>query len=307
MSVVKKKGLQSGVRKKILLLGGSSYIGRHLLARLSPQKVIATYYKTPIDNGIYFDSVSMSLSEVIEDPQEISHAVILLGESNPETCAADIARSKALNVESIKRIIDYLKEWQIKPIFTSSEFVFDGKKGNYIESDPINPILIYGKQKVEIERYLQKVCDDYAILRLSKVFGSQLGDGTIFANWLTAIEKNHTIKCSQDQIFSPVYIDDVVEGIVRVFENNCKGIFHLSGRKSFARIELLEMLLTYINKYSSANIKVMPCSIHDFELREKRPLNISMIPDKLIKSTGMKLSDVEYICEKIVRRKFQRL
>jgi len=167
--------------------------------------------------------------------------------------------------------------------------------------------LIYGKQKVEIEKYLQDTGDDYIIVRLAKVFGSQVGDGTIFTDWLDVIDQTDTVKCAADQIFSPVYINDVVEAITWLTENGCKGIFHVCSHKPFARIELLKMLLTYVNKYISKNIKVIPCSIHDFEVKEKRPLNISMVPDKLIKATKIQLSDVEDICKIIVKNKFEKV
>ena len=292
--------------KKILILGGSSYAGRHLFARLGPKRAIATYYTTPIENGIYFDSVSMNLSELIDQPNLISCAIILLGDTNPESCVLDIKRSNAINIESIKRIVDYLKKRQIKPIFISSEFVFDGKKGNYREEDAVNPILVYGKQKVEIEKYLQDTCQDYIIIRLAKVFGSEEADKTIFTSWLESIGKVDSIRCANDQIFSPIYIEDVIESIIRLIENDGNGVFHVSGPKPFVRIELLQMLLGFVRKYSKLNLKIIPCSINDFNLKERRPLNVSMIPDKLVKFTEIKLKDAESVCRGIVKNKFKK-
>ncbi|MBI5124465.1 MAG: sugar nucleotide-binding protein, partial [Candidatus Omnitrophica bacterium] len=228
--------------KKILILGGSSYVGTHLLARLGSKGAIATYYKNPIDEGVYFDALTMDLRKIIQEPGALSCALILLGDTDPESCAKDPKRSYALNVDSIKRIIDYLKRNQIKPIFASSEFIFDGKKGGYVEDDEPNPILTYGKQKVEVERYLQKTCNDHIILRFAKIYGSQPDDGTLFTNWISEINKADTIRCASDQIFSSIYIDDLVESIMRIIEGDHTGIFHVAGNKAYARIELLQML-----------------------------------------------------------------
>lgn len=292
--------------RKILLLGGSSYVGKRLFARLGTRRAIATYYKTPIENGVYFDSVSMDLSEVLERPGTISHAVILLGDTNPETCAKDIKKSYFLNVKSIKRIIDYLKGQQIKPVFISSDCVFDGAKGNYIEEDVANPILTYGKQKLEVEKYLQKTCRHYVIARLSKVFGSELDDNTLFTEWLDAIVRRRTIRCAVDQVFSPIYVEDVVGSITRLIQNDCSGIFHVAGSAAFTRMELLKMLLSHVSRYSSLSAKIVACSIHDFKLREKRPLNISMVPKKLINATGIEMSDIASICSDLVKRNFKK-
>lgn len=297
--------LQLKGNRKILIIGGSSYIGRHLFAQLGHSKAIATYCRNPMDSGIYFDSLSMSLKEIIKCPQEIACAVILIGDTNPDSCARDISKSRVLNVASIKSILESLKYWRIKPIFTSTEFVFDGLKGNYVESDPTNPILTYGLQKVEIENYLQDNFSEFVILRLAKVYGSESNDGTLFTNWLKSIEKTCTIHCAYDQVFSPLYINDLVNGIIKVINQDCNGIFHISGKKAFARIELLEMFLRQIKKYSALNIKINPQSIHDFPLCEKRPLNVSLNTDKLIKAIKLEISDTDQICKEIVDRAFK--
>lgn len=291
--------------KKILILGGSSFVGRNLFRRLGSNKAIATYCRNSLSGGVYFDSVSMELTDIIKDPQDISYAVILLGDTNPETCVEDIAKSQLVNVDSIKSLLDDLKKWHIKPIFTSSEFVFDGAKGNYIETDPVNPILVYGRQKVEIEKHLTDNFDEFAILRLAKVFGSGLNDGTIFSKWIKTIKSNPVINCAADQIFSPVYIDDVVSGIIAVINGRLNGIFHLAGKVAYARIDLLKMLISYSRPYLPHEVTIVPRSIYDFNLREKRPLNVSMRSDKIVKAAGLEISDTEQICQRIVRRAFK--
>lgn len=292
--------------KKILILGGSGYVGRHLFKRLGAQRAVATYHNKFLEGGVRFDSLTMELSQIVTDPSAISHAVILLGDIYPHSCAADPQKSNKLNIESIQRIIDDLTKWNIKPIFASSEYLFDGAKGYYREDDPPSPILLYGKQKLAIENYLQaRAGDNHVVLRVSKVVGSELDDRTLFSNWLDAIGKTYTIKCAQEQVFSPIYVHDVVEGILRVIEQDCRGLFHLTGPQAFYRLDLLKMLLECVGKYSPVNIKIVPCSIQDFTLLEKHPVNVSMVPDKLVRVTGLKLTDMKTVCEKIVRSKYE--
>ena len=287
-------------RNKVLILDSSSYIGGHIFKALGPGRATATYYQSPVENATYFDCLSMDLSDVIQEPEEFSHAVVLIAIPSPDVCAADIKKSYALNVASIKRIIDYLNRWQIKPVFTSTESVFDGIKGNYDESDPTNPILTYGKQKVEVEDYLQKNCRHYTIARLAKVVGSQRGDGTLFPAWLDELERGEAILCAQDQVFSPIHVEDVVKGLIRLIDMDCEGVYHLANPKAYSRLQLLRILLSQVEKYLPSPVEVVPCSIHDFDLLEKRPLNVSMNPDKLIKSTGIKVRSVEDMVDNIV-------
>ena len=61
--------------------------------------------------------------------------------------------------------------------FFHSKFIFDGKKGNYKESDYSNPINEYGKQKLEIEKFIEKIKQAELKLNVLLLFGNN--EGTI--------------------------------------------------------------------------------------------------------------------------------
>jgi dTDP-4-dehydrorhamnose reductase len=208
-------------------------------------------------------------------------------------------------VESTKKIVDALRARDIFIHFMSSHFIFDGTKGNYTEEDKPTPILLYGKQKVEIERYLQETCDRYVILRLSKAVGDEPRDGTLFPNWIDGIiAGQRTIRCAADQIFSPIFTGDVCRGILAAMENDCRGIYNLSGFRAYSRMQLLELLLSQLEAYTSKPVNVVPCSINDFPLLEKRPLDVSMPPRKLVGATHLQIGSMEDVCLRTVERYF---
>ena len=292
--------------KKVLILGGSSYVGRHLIAKINPNNVLFTYNKTTISGGVRFDSTVMDLEEVV-DLNEVNSAVILLGDTNPETCIEDVEKSENLNVRSIKRIINALSTYNIKVIFASSEFVYDGGTGNYIESDKTKPILLYGKQKLEIEHYIRKNISTHTILRFAKIYGSELDDKTLFTSWLKLVELENNIVCADDQYFSPVHIDNVVDTILFAISNEMRGIFNLAGPVRKSRMELLLILIREINKIEDCNENVLPCSIDDFDLNEKRPKDVSMNPSKLVSATGVKLVYPDEVCAEIANKFYQNM
>ena len=74
--------------------------------------------------------------------------------------------------------------------------------------------MTYGKQKIEIEQYLKSKSEKFTILRFSNIVGDQLGDGTLFTNWIADIRQGKNIKCASDQRFSSVFIGDVIEAIL---------------------------------------------------------------------------------------------
>ena len=66
------------------------------------------------------------------------------------------------------------------------------------------------------------------------------------------------------------------------------------------------ILLDEAQKIKGHNVSVVPCSIDDFELNEKRPKDVSMNPSKLIAATGIKLVSPEESCRNIVKRYYSQ-
>lgn len=285
--------------KKTLVLGASSFVGGHLLARLDRARTIATYNRRPIPNAVHFDSVEMPLSSVVPNPKALDYAVLLLGDTQPDSCVADRNRSQAVNVDSLKKVVDTLTGWGVPIVFTSSEFVFDGRKGEYVESDPPSPILLYGRQKLEMERYIASMSTEFVILRLAKVYGETRGDGTLFTAWLPVLLQGKTIRAAQDQRFSPIFVGDVVGAILAVMEKKARGLYHAAGPMGASRFDFLRMLRSEVVKQSDARAEIAPCSIHDFDLPERRPENVTMHPDKLVAATGLILRQPLETCRRL--------
>ena len=95
-------------KNKILIIGASSYIGKRLVRSLDKERIIATYNHNAIKNGIYFNVEKMDLSDIPINIHEISHAIILFGDTNPETCYRNRQYSNTINVIKTKILIFYV-------------------------------------------------------------------------------------------------------------------------------------------------------------------------------------------------------
>ena len=292
--------MQPAHGKKILILGASGFIGRALSERLGNEQCMCTYNSgKKLVNGIHFNILADSIANI--DTSAVSHAVVLFGVTNPDHCASNRELSDAVNICGVKRVLDELGERQIPFIFTSSEVVFDGLKGDYVEGDQPNPILSYGIQKRIVEEYIAEKWPLATSIRIAKVYGTRPGDKSLLDGWFQQALLGGEIRCAADFISSAVHIDDVVNSILTICSNRLYGTYHVGGPRGISRYDLFLSLLDAIQKkHRVPSTRVVPCSIDDFVTVEKRPKNVSFVTKKLVRDTGIVLRPFEDGCQEYV-------
>ncbi|HLA36177.1 MAG TPA: sugar nucleotide-binding protein [Rhodocyclaceae bacterium] len=285
---------------KLLILGASSSIGRRLYRTLGPEHAIGTFNRHPIPGGRFFDMTAMALGDIVR-PGEADYAAILSADPDPDSCIGHPELSHRLNVSAMQSVLAECWRLNITPIFASTEFVFDGVKGNYGETDIAAPILLYGKQKKIIEDFLIESENPFACCRLAKVYGDQIGDGTLFSRWIAQLSSDvPVVRCASDQAFSPVFVGDVVAAIVAIARNSLTGLYHLSGNRRYRRDELLEMTIAAMSRRRRIGTHIERCSIDDFGLPENRPKDVSLCADKLASAIDIRYTRVEDCLESML-------
>jgi dTDP-4-dehydrorhamnose reductase len=294
--------------ERILVVGGGSFIGQHMIATIGSECCVGTWHSKPMSGGLRFDALKDDLVEAVPDLTSFAHAMVLYGNTDLDDCARNYDRAWKLNVESTRRVIDRLIQANVPFTFTSSESVFDGNSGPYEETSAANPIMAYGRQKLEVETYLRDRYPDgsWTILRLGKVFGSTPENEKLFTGWLDAINSGRKIRVAIDQIFSPIFVDDVVKACIAVVQKKLRGLYHLCGMRAYSRLDLLNMLIQEVERYRPVTNEIDPCSIDDFNLFDARPKNTVMIPDKFIAASGLAITSTEVVCRRIVDAYFDK-
>lgn len=292
-------------RARFLIVGASGFVGSQLYAALGRERSIATYNRTPIPGGVHFDAATMRLPDtVLRGEHGVTHAFLLHGMSDIDECARHPELAYKINVDSQKGMIDDLLAAGIVPVFASSDAVFDGTRGMRTEEDTVNPVLTYGRHKVQVEQYLEERSCPWLAVRLAKVVGSAPGSVNLLSDWMTQLETGPAIRCAYDQVFSPVDVDDVVRALIRLTEENFTGIFHVCGPQPVSRLDLLRMLVDEVRTYRNVSVHIMPCSIRDFEFAEPRPLNTSMSPRKLYAALGGGFGELRGVCAKAAASRY---
>lgn len=284
---------------RVLVLGASGLVGRALMQRL-PGDAVGTYASRPFPGGVRFDALSDRLDGVLALDQ-FTHAVVLSGLVNAAACATDPVASRRLNVTAIGAILEALGKAGVVAVYTSSEVVFDGQRGAYRESDDANPLFLYAKQKLEVERLLAAAGADHVVARLGRVYGSDPGDGTLFTELLAHVRANATIRCAVDQRFSPLHANEAADAIALLVEHGHLGLFHVAGPRAVTRRGALELVLDEFRRHGGVFDGVIEdMNVDDLPTTEPRPRDVSLDIAKVVSATGLRLRDPADWCREIV-------
>ena len=259
-----------------LLIGATSYIGKNFVKKSK----ITNFEKTStkkINNYIRFDLTKDKIENIFQK-KTIENVVIFSAISNPDECEKNKKISNLVNVKSTIKIIKYLIKKKKYFIFFSTEYVYDGYKGNYSEKSKIGNNLLYAKQKIKVEEYLKRSnYKKFAIIRIAKTYGDKKNDNTIFTNFLKQSLKKRIIKVAKDQYFSALYVDDLVK-ILDIFINQkITGLFNISGDEKISRLEYLKKL----KKKFNLEIEIIPTKFQFLSLNRNIPLNVTMNNNKI--------------------------
>lgn len=269
----------------ILIIGASGFIGKNLKVYFEDMdcNVIGTSLNnSPVNDLIYYDSLNRSLSEVAE-LSHIDYAIICSAVSNINACKINEDSAYATNVVGNIKIIEECFNNNVIPVFLSTDNVFSGERGKYIESDATDPVNTYGSHKKIIEDYLLTSGKNYVIARLSKVYSIDPKHGTFLTSLISDLMSNRTIYCATDQKFCPIYIDDLIGVLYLALLKNLRGLFNIASTECFSRYEFALLAKESLKLQAGT---IIPCLISDIESQDTLPRDISMSNSKIIKATG---------------------
>ena len=263
---------------KVLVTGVKGQLGHDVIKELEKRG------HQPI--GVDREEMDLMDNEVIRTfimglkPEAIIHCAAYTSVDKAEE---DVETCYRINAESVKVIAECVKELDVKLIYISTDYVFDGtKEGEYVETDLPNPINVYGASKLKGEQYVQSLLEKYYIVRISWVFGV---NGNNFIKTMRRLgEQLNQLNIIDDQVGSPTYTADLAPLLVEMIETDKYGIYHATNEGFCSWYEFA----TEIFKQSHIEVKTNPITTDQYPTAAKRPMNSRMSKAKL-KANGFEL------------------
>ncbi len=182
----------------------------------------------------------------------------------------------------------------------STDYVFDGTKTNaYVETDPTNPLGVYGATKLGGEQAIQAVGGDHLIFRTTWVYGMR-GKNFLLTILRLAAEKPE-LKIVADQIGAPTWSRSIAEATAQVVcqwpQQPANGLYHLSAAGVTSWHGFAHKIVDFSRQLDLDRVltvdKILPIPATDYPTPAARPANSQLDSTKLWQTFGVQLNDWE--------------
>jgi len=262
--------------KKILIIGADGMLGGELFRALKGKDVCIGSTIQELDIGDYDRTI-----EIIKrlEPQVVINVAAF---TMVDLCEQEKEKAFVVNAQGAKNVAIGCREMGAKCIYLSTDYVFDGKKNTpYGEDDPPHPISVYGLSKLQGEKYVEEILDDYLIIRSSWLFAKK---GANFLNTIIKLSRGkNELAMVNDQKGSPTYTKDLSQAISLLVEKDLKGIFHITNSGCCTWFEFAQKILDLIG----SSMKLVPISSSYSGRAAQRPNNSVLRCAKLTERTGL--------------------
>ena len=256
---------------KVLVTGAKGQLGTDLMNELAKRGI----------EGIGVDVQEMDITDAEACRRVIKNsgadAVIHCAAYTAVDAAEDnVELCRKINGEGTKNVAEVCRDLDIKMMYISTDYVFDGQGTRPWEpDDERHPLNVYGQTKYEGELAVEELSDKYFIVRIAWVFGVA---GKNFIKTMLRLGKERgAVSVVDDQIGSPTYTYDLARLLVDMIQTDKYGRYHATNEGLCSWYEFAKEIF----RQAGMDVPVTPVSSDAFPAKATRPSNSRLNKDKL--------------------------
>ena len=256
---------------KVLVTGAKGQLGTDLMNELAKRGI----------EGIGVDVEEMDITDAEACRRVIkasgadaiihcaAYTAVDAAEDNVELC-------RRINGEGTRNVAQACKEADVKLMYISTDYVFDGQGTRPWEpDDERHPLNVYGQTKYEGELAVEELSDKYFIVRIAWVFGVA---GKNFIKTMLRLGKERgAVSVVDDQVGSPTYTYDLARLLVDMIQTDKYGRYHATNEGLCSWYEFAKEIF----RQAGMDVPVTPVSSSEFPAKATRPSNSRMSKKKL--------------------------
>ena len=277
---------------RVLVTGGAGMLGKTLVEQLSHKHQVSytahlTPVKSPSAEAIECDLTRLGLNFV--DFEAVVHTAAM---TNVDQCQEHPELAYQSNVMATRNVTASAPGAHI--VYISTDFIFNGKKGNYSEEDEPLPLSVYGQTKLQGEG---EIPNGGCIIRTSIYgLGSSPEKPGMVEKMVNRLKNGEIVSGFTDQLFTPVSTGNMALFIEEILARRLGGIFNIGSSQSYTKYEFIRSAAT---AFGFDPERVKPGLSSSVKYLAPRPRDVSLDTAKAQKVFRTKVWDLKQSFESI--------
>jgi dTDP-4-dehydrorhamnose reductase len=275
----------SKLKEPYAVIGAKGMLGTDLV-RLLKQSGISTMPLDVEDIDIRSGDSTLEVLSGIKPSVIINAAAV----TDVDGCESNPASAFSVNAEGAANVAKAARGCGAFLIHMSTDYVFDGKKRSpYSESDPVNPLGVYGNSKAQGEVAVSGLLpENHCIVRTQWLFG--LNGKNFVEAILSAAKQKDVLKVVNDQTGSPTYTLDLADAIIKLAAARARGTVHVTNSGETTWYHFARRI---IEQTGTTHVRVEPISTAELGRPAPRPAYSVLDNTGFVKLTGYALRSWE--------------
>lgn len=242
----------------------------------------------PLDLELGLADLAKQLKALAEDFDHSVPTVLVFAAAytNVDGCEQDPELCYRINEQNTIATLKWgLEHFAAKPVFYSTDYVFDGTKGPYDENTPRSAVSTYGSSKVHVEEWIEKNCSDFLILRTTGVYDYLPGSKNFLMQMIELWGQKKQTRIPNDQFSNPVWAADLAKATVELVSLKKTGIYNIAGGSFLARVDFAKLIA---NQFHFDESLILPVTTAALSQKARRPLRGGLVCEKINAELGWK-------------------
>lgn len=287
------------IKPRLIIVGASGVIGSALLSAAvnAGRKVVATGNSRTAHMIWPLDIRTERLQSLVPDLSANDVVFLLAGYSAPGWIFDNPDEARALNFDASRRLADEAFAAGARVVFASTDQVFDGKRGGFLETDATHPLNLYGRLKAIMEECITAVPGLGFVARMGWTVPWDATSHCGVTQCYNALLSPNA-RMAYDNCINITDVDDVARGMLAMADNRppLSPIYHLVGAPELSRVALADIIRGSSRFGAAMEYASIPFS--SLPYTEPRPVRAFMRSARL-EELGLAFSDAR----DVVRRK----
>jgi len=280
---------------RFLVTGASGLLGLNFSLQAAGQHEVTGVVHQNRLSGVPFPVVQADLSapgkpaEILQEfkPEVVLHCAAL---ANVDACEEKRELAYRINAEVPGEMAALCAKYGIKFVHISTDAVFDGQTGNYLEDDLPNPINAYAETKLAAERLVASANPEVLIARVNFYGYSLFGKRSLGEFFVHHLAEGEPVKGFTDVVFCPLEVNDLSEVLLDMIEQGLYGLYHVLSPECLSKYDFGCRIAT---EFGFDKNLISPITWADAGLKATRSPNLTLRVDKLRRDLGRALPGQE--------------